>query len=154
MKSQRNHNDVSADKPQPPAAVAVDIDARRTELTFDFFAPPRELRDMVYHYLWESAPRVAAYHYATNSGILAHYNGFILDEDHLDTWEKLQRTSRQTTVGDRTKMVACPRGYDPIRVSLKKAWLSSHAMPTGTFGQCAPGPSTMGMQPQPKPSWH
>jgi hypothetical protein len=94
MKSQRNHNDVSADKPQPRAAVAVDIDARRTELTFDFFALPRQLRDMVYHYLWESAPRVAAYHYATNSGILAHYDGFILDEDHLDTWEKLQRTSR------------------------------------------------------------
>lgn len=52
---------------------------------FNFLGLPRELRDMVYNQPWKSKNRVAAYHAPTRAGILAYYNGTVLDEIDLTT---------------------------------------------------------------------
>jgi hypothetical protein len=41
---------------------------------------PSEIRDMVYDELWKVKKSVAAYHKATASGILAYYDGMVLNE--------------------------------------------------------------------------
>jgi hypothetical protein len=50
------------------------------QFSFDFLALPAELRNMVYDQAWQMNNRVAAYHLPTKTGILAYYDGTMLEE--------------------------------------------------------------------------
>jgi hypothetical protein len=62
---------------------------RRLQTHFDFFGLPLEIRNMVYDTLWKSKNRVAAYHEPSHTGILAYYNGMVLDQTDLRTGEAI-----------------------------------------------------------------
>jgi hypothetical protein len=55
------------------------------EPPFDLFGLPGEIRNMVYDKLWKMKSRVAAYHTPTGTGILAYYDGLVLDESEVMT---------------------------------------------------------------------
>lgn len=56
-----------------------------------FFDLPRELRDIIYDKLWKLTNPVAAYHKTTKSGILAYYDGHVLDECELTSHSGFRR---------------------------------------------------------------
>jgi hypothetical protein len=61
----------------------------------DFFVVPLEIRNMVYNVLWKSKNRVAARHGPSLTGILAYYDGMVLDETGLITEEAIQAEDKK-----------------------------------------------------------
>ena len=57
------------------------------DMILEFFELPPELRNMVYDELWKMNNRIAAYHTQSQTGILAYYDGTVLDESDLTTRE-------------------------------------------------------------------
>jgi hypothetical protein len=82
----RRGKKAEAEKEAPPAS---------PEPPFDFFGLPGEILNMVYEKLWKMKNRVAAYHTPTGTGILAYYDGLVLDESEAMTREDLDYERNQ-----------------------------------------------------------
>jgi hypothetical protein len=64
---------------------AVEPGANNTGPCFDFLGLPRELRNIVYDRLWRLRNIVGAYHTSTKTGVLAYYDGTVLNESEVTT---------------------------------------------------------------------
>lgn len=76
------HPEPPPDSSPPPASLA-------TLPNSYFLDLPAELRNVVYDLLWQARNRVAARHKPSRSGILAYYDGMVLDESDLHSVEAL-----------------------------------------------------------------
>jgi hypothetical protein len=77
---------------------------------FDFLELPAELRNMVYDQVWQYYNRVAAFHLATRTGILAYYDGTILDESESTTDYSLLLNADGAKWRPKNA-AACPNGF-------------------------------------------
>jgi hypothetical protein len=57
----------------------------------ELFIFPRELRNMIFAELGKSSNRVAAFDKKSGIGILAYYDGHVLDESEITTYNQLRR---------------------------------------------------------------
>jgi len=73
----------TARQPIPPLDSTPPPNSVQTLPNSYFLDLPAELRNMVYDLLWQAKNRVAAHHEPSRSGILAYYDGMVLDESDL-----------------------------------------------------------------------
>ncbi|KAF1921451.1 hypothetical protein BDU57DRAFT_563368 [Ampelomyces quisqualis] len=62
-----------------------------SSLTRRLFDLPCEIRCLIFSELWKSTNRVAAFDKITKTGILAYYDGHVLDESDITTYSQLRR---------------------------------------------------------------